>query len=57
MAIAALAKSLPSPSVHYVRAFGEITSRYFAGGGGPRGDHNPSPGSLARTHSIRASKR
>lgn len=58
MAIVALAKSLPSPSIHYIAAFGEISRRYFDSSvGGRRGVHNPSPGSLAQTHTIRASKR
>lgn len=57
VAIAALAASVPNPTIHYTRAIGEITSSYFATPGGKRGDHNPSPGSLAQTREIRASRK
>lgn len=57
IAIAALAKALPKPSQYYIRALGEITSKFTAKGGGSRGVHNPMPGSLSQTHDIRATKR
>ena len=57
IAIATLAKSLPNPSSHYIAALGDITSRFSLKGGGSRGSHNPMPGSLAQTHSIRVTKR
>jgi hypothetical protein len=47
VAILAIAKSLPKPLVEYTPALGQL-SRYFKNNGGhPRGDHNPSPGSVA----------
>lgn len=57
IAITSLAQSLTQPSVHYIRALGEITSRWYGPGGGPRGVHNPNPGSLAQTHDVRATPR
>ena len=53
MAVATLLKSLPRPSIHYIRALGDITSRFTAKGGGSRGDHNPMKGSLSQTHDVR----
>lgn len=57
IAIAALAKSLPNPSPHYMKALGDITRRFTTRGGGHRGDHNPSPGSLAQTHEVVATEK
>ena len=57
IAIATLAKSLKNPSQHYINALGEITSRFTKKGGGARGVHNPSPGSLAQTHEVMVTRR
>jgi hypothetical protein len=41
---------------HYTRVFGEMAQRYFdpEGDSRRRGDHNPSPGSVALTRKVRA---
>jgi len=56
-ALCALAAQLPGDLIDYARAIGELNLKYFHAKGGRRGDHNPSPGSLARTRDVRATKR
>ena len=57
VAISLLAKSLPNPSQHYIKALGDISSMFLIKGGGKRGVHNPMPGSLAQTHDFRVTKK
>jgi len=57
VAIAFLAKSLPNPSPHYIKALGDITSQFLIKGGGKRGVHNPMPGSLAQTRDVRVTRK
>jgi hypothetical protein len=51
-----LAAQLPGDLVEYTRAIGEINRRYFHQAGKKRGVHNPSPGSVALTRSVRATQ-
>lgn len=57
IAIATLVKSIPNPSSYYIRAFGDITSKFATKGGGFRGVHNPMPGSIAQTHDVRVTRK
>jgi len=60
VAIISLAReNLPYELLHYTRAFGEITRRYFKGAPTPQkahSDHNPSGRSITQSRTVRARK-
>lgn len=56
VAMASLASQLPRELASYTMALIEINRNYFGPVPKP-GVHNPSPGSLAQTRTVRAGKR
>lgn len=56
IAIAALAASLPRGLADYADAITQINRKYFSLPARRLNSHNPSRGSLAQTHNVRATR-